>query len=49
MKRGDFLLCQPIAEGDKVKAEIVHVLYKENIQYIVVSLSLLSVKLINEL
>lgn len=34
VKRGDYVLCQPIAEGDKVKGEIYHVLYKDNIKYI---------------
>ena len=26
IKRGDFVMVQPIDEGDKVKAEIVHIL-----------------------
>jgi probable RNA-binding protein EIF1AD len=33
VKRGDFVVVQPIEEGDKVKAEIVRVLYKEQIKY----------------
>jgi len=32
VKRNDFVVCEPIAEGDKVKAEIVHVLLKDNIR-----------------
>ena len=34
VKRGDFVVVHPIEEGDKVKAEIVKVLYKEQIKYI---------------
>ena len=34
VKRGDFVMVSPIEEGDKVKAEIVRVLYKEQIKYI---------------
>ncbi|XP_060081647.1 probable RNA-binding protein EIF1AD [Ylistrum balloti] len=34
IKRGDFVLVQPIEEGDKVKAEIITILYKEQIKYI---------------
>ena len=34
IKRGDFVVVEPIAEGDKVKAEIVQILYKEQIKYI---------------
>jgi probable RNA-binding protein EIF1AD len=34
VKRGDFILCAPIDEGDKVKAEIVRVLYKDDVRYI---------------
>lgn len=34
VKRGDFILCSPIEEGDKVKAEIVRVLYKDDVRYI---------------
>lgn len=32
--RGQFVLLQPIAEGDKVRAEISHVLDNENVLYI---------------
>ncbi|GAB6024447.1 Putative RNA-binding protein eif1ad [Chamberlinius hualienensis] len=32
VKRGDFVIVEPIEEGDKVKAEIVRILYKEQIQ-----------------
>jgi len=34
IKRGDFVIVQPIEEGDKVKAEISHILYKPQITYI---------------
>lgn len=34
VKRGDYLLVTPISEGDKVKAEIAKVLYKDQIKYI---------------
>ena len=34
IKRGDFVLVEPITEGDKVKAEIVNILYKDQIKYI---------------
>uniref|UniRef100_A0A914XHG0 Probable RNA-binding protein EIF1AD n=1 Tax=Plectus sambesii TaxID=2011161 RepID=A0A914XHG0_9BILA len=34
IKRGDFVFVQPIEEGDKVRAEITHILYPENIAYI---------------
>ncbi|OQR70604.1 putative RNA-binding protein EIF1AD-like [Tropilaelaps mercedesae] len=34
VKRGDFVIVDPIAEGDKVKAEIVSILYKEQIKFI---------------
>nr|CAG4643648.1 EOG090X0KPP [Ilyocryptus agilis] len=34
IKRGDFVLVQPITEGDKVKAEIVAILYTDQIKYI---------------
>jgi probable RNA-binding protein EIF1AD len=35
IKRGDFIMVQPIEEGDKVKAEIVHILVdKHHIKYI---------------
>ncbi|TRY74875.1 hypothetical protein TCAL_07135 [Tigriopus californicus] len=33
VKRGDFVVVEPIPEGDKVKAEICQVLYKEQIRY----------------
>lgn len=33
VKRGDFVIVEPIAEGDKVKAEMVRVLSKEHIKY----------------
>ena len=32
IKRGDFVLAEPIEEGDKVKAEISHILYKPQIK-----------------
>lgn len=31
---GDFLLVDPIEEGEKVKAEINFVLYKDHVQYL---------------
>jgi len=34
IKRGDFVLVTPIEEGDKVKAEIISILYKDQIKYI---------------
>lgn len=34
IKRGDFVLIEPIDEGDKVKAEIISILYKDQIKYI---------------
>ena len=34
IKRGDFVVVKPIEEGDKVKAEILTILYKEQINYI---------------
>ena len=34
IKRGDFVLIQPIEEGEKVKAEIFAILYTEQIKYI---------------
>merc|ERR1712038_564721 len=34
IKRGDFVVAKPIEEGDKVKAEILTILYKEQIKYI---------------
>ncbi|XP_011312985.1 probable RNA-binding protein EIF1AD [Fopius arisanus] len=33
VKRGDYILVEPIPEGDKVKAEIVKILTKEHIRY----------------
>ena len=34
IKRGDFVLVSPIEEGDKVKAEIISILYKDQIKHI---------------
>lgn len=34
IKRGDFVIVEPIEEGDKVKAEIQHILYRNQIKYI---------------
>lgn len=34
IKRGDFVVIQPIDEGEKVKAEIVSILYADQIKYI---------------
>lgn len=34
IKRGDFVIITPIKEGDKVKGEIAHILYKDQIKYI---------------
>jgi len=34
IKRGDYCIVEPIEEGDKVKAEIVRILYKEQIRSI---------------
>nr|CAG4646736.1 EOG090X0KPP [Macrothrix elegans] len=34
IKRGDYVLIEPIEEGDKVKAEITHILYSDQIKYI---------------
>ena len=34
IKRGDFVVVKPIEEGDKVKAEILTILYKEQIKYL---------------
>jgi len=34
IKRGDFVVVKPIEEGDKVKAEIQNILYKDQIKYI---------------
>jgi len=31
---GDYVMIEPIAEGDKVKAEISHILYKPQVQFI---------------
>ena len=31
---GDFIIVTPIAEGDKVRAEICNILYKDKIKYI---------------
>jgi probable RNA-binding protein EIF1AD len=34
IKRGDFVMVESIEEGDRVKAEISHILYKPQIEYI---------------
>ncbi|XP_026212858.1 probable RNA-binding protein EIF1AD [Anabas testudineus] len=34
IKRGDFVIVDPIEEGEKVKAEISFILYKHHIQYL---------------
>jgi len=34
IKRGDFVIVDPIEEGDKVKAEIVTILYRDQIRHI---------------
>ncbi|XP_065307061.1 probable RNA-binding protein EIF1AD [Dermacentor albipictus] len=34
IKRGDFVIVEPIEEGDKVKAEIERILYRDQIKYI---------------
>ncbi|MEQ2315290.1 putative RNA-binding protein eif1ad [Ameca splendens] len=34
IKRGDFVIVDPIEEGEKVKAEISFILYKDHIQYL---------------
>jgi len=34
IKRGDFVVVKPIEEGDKVKAEIQNILYKDQIKFI---------------
>lgn len=34
IKRGDYVIVDPIEEGDKVKAEISVILYKDHIQYL---------------
>lgn len=33
-KRGDFLVVESIEEGNKVKAEIIHILTKDHIRYL---------------
>ncbi|XP_045453409.1 probable RNA-binding protein EIF1AD [Melitaea cinxia] len=33
VKRGDYVLVEPITEGDKVKAEIVKIMNKDSIKY----------------
>ncbi len=32
--KGDYVVIEPIEEGNKVKAEIVQILAKENIRYL---------------
>lgn len=34
VKRGDFVIVEPIEEGDRVKAEIAYILYRDQIKYI---------------
>lgn len=34
IKRGDFVIVEPIEEGEKVKAEIVHILFSEQIKHL---------------
>ncbi|EDO40253.1 predicted protein [Nematostella vectensis] len=34
IKRGDFVIVEPIEEGNKVCAEIVHILYPKQIKYL---------------
>ncbi|KAK3764045.1 hypothetical protein RRG08_046514 [Elysia crispata] len=34
IKRGDFIMIEPIEEGDKVKGEITHILFKDQIKHI---------------
>ena len=34
MPVGDYVLVEDIEEGDKVKAEIVQILFRDNIRYI---------------
>lgn len=34
IKRGDYVLTAPIEEGEKVKAEIISILYSDQIKYI---------------
>jgi len=31
---GDYVMIEPIAEGDKVKAEISHILYRPQVKFI---------------
>lgn len=33
VKRGDYIVVEPIAEGDKIKAEIVKILNKDSMKY----------------
>ncbi|XP_042885182.1 probable RNA-binding protein EIF1AD [Penaeus japonicus] len=35
VKRGDYVVTEPIPEGNKVQAEIVRILMKENIEYLI--------------
>ncbi|KRY39971.1 putative RNA-binding protein EIF1AD [Trichinella spiralis] len=35
VKRGSYVLCEPIEEGKKVKAEIFRILFNDNIEHIV--------------
>lgn len=34
IKRGDYVMTEPIDEGDKVKAEIINILYRDQIKHI---------------
>ncbi|XP_062510899.1 probable RNA-binding protein EIF1AD [Corticium candelabrum] len=34
IKRGDYVVIEPIAEGNRVKGEIVHILYGKQIKYL---------------
>ncbi|GFS26783.1 eukaryotic translation initiation factor 1A domain containing [Elysia marginata] len=34
IKRGDFIMVEPIEEGDKVRGEITHILFKDQIKHI---------------
>ena len=34
IKRGDFVLTKPVGEGKRVKAEIISILYSNQIKYI---------------
>jgi len=34
IKRGDFVIVEPIEEGDKVQAEIIVILYRDQVRYI---------------